>query len=187
MVWYCLLGFLDRSQGYFHWWLFGLLDTYKSYLQTNETIKQTKKRTKERKQMNEPANWRAIEWTTNEQTKKESRESTNKWKNEWINAWCVQGYPGGAEVLQHLRRGGEALRLSRLQDLLRWDPLVEGIPPVIGTVPRDSAFCVWLFWFLFLSLLPRDIQRLPTTFFPLVLRKEYFDSPQRDSYTVHYI
>jgi hypothetical protein len=27
-----------------------------------------------------------------------------------------------------------------------------------------------------------DIQRLPTTPFSLVLRKEYFDCPQRDSY-----
>jgi hypothetical protein len=29
-------------------------------------------------------------------------------------------------------------------------------------------------------LLLRDIQRLPTTTFSLVLRKEYFDCPQRD-------
>jgi hypothetical protein len=34
---------------------------------------------------------------------------------------------------------------------------------------------------------PRDIQRLPTTPFSLVLRKEYFDCPQRDSQAVHYI
>jgi hypothetical protein len=33
----------------------------------------------------------------------------------------------------------------------------------------------------------RDIQRLPTTFFSLVLRKEYFGCPQRDSHAVHYI
>ncbi len=30
------------------------------------------------------------------------------------------------------------------------------------------------------------VQRLPTTLFPLVLRKEYFDCPERDSYAVHY-
>ncbi len=30
----------------------------------------------------------------------------------------------------------------------------------------------------------RDIQRLPTTPFGLVLRKEYFDGPQRDSHAV---
>jgi hypothetical protein len=33
----------------------------------------------------------------------------------------------------------------------------------------------------------RDILRLPTTPFSLVLRKEYFDSPQRDSHAVQYI
>jgi hypothetical protein len=33
----------------------------------------------------------------------------------------------------------------------------------------------------------RDIQRLPTIHFSLVLRKEYFDCPQRDSHAVHYI
>jgi hypothetical protein len=33
----------------------------------------------------------------------------------------------------------------------------------------------------------RDIQRLPTTTFSLVLRKEYFDGSQRDSHAVHYI
>ncbi len=33
----------------------------------------------------------------------------------------------------------------------------------------------------------RDIQRLPTTPFSLMLRKEYFDCPQRDSHAVHYI
>jgi hypothetical protein len=34
----------------------------------------------------------------------------------------------------------------------------------------------------------RDIQRLPATPFSLlVLRKEYFDCPQRDSHAVHYI
>ncbi len=33
----------------------------------------------------------------------------------------------------------------------------------------------------------RDIQRLPTTTFSLVLRKEYFDCPQRDSHAVHLI
>jgi hypothetical protein len=33
----------------------------------------------------------------------------------------------------------------------------------------------------------RYIQRLPTTPFSLVLRKEYFDCPQRDSHAVHYI
>ncbi len=32
----------------------------------------------------------------------------------------------------------------------------------------------------------RDIQRLPTAPFSLVLRKEYFDCPQRDSHAVHY-
>ncbi len=32
--------------------------------------------------------------------------------------------------------------------------------------------------------LSRDIQRLPTTLFSLVLRKEYFDYPERHSYTV---
>ncbi len=32
----------------------------------------------------------------------------------------------------------------------------------------------------------RDVQRLPTALFPLVLRKEYFDCPERDSYDVHY-
>ncbi len=33
----------------------------------------------------------------------------------------------------------------------------------------------------------RDTQRLPTTPFSLVLRKEYFDRPQRDFHAVHYI
>ncbi len=33
----------------------------------------------------------------------------------------------------------------------------------------------------------RDIQRLLTTPFSLVLRKEYFDCPQRGSHAVHYI
>jgi hypothetical protein len=33
----------------------------------------------------------------------------------------------------------------------------------------------------------RDIQRLPTTPFSLVMRKEYFDCPQRDSHAVHCI
>ncbi len=33
----------------------------------------------------------------------------------------------------------------------------------------------------------RDIQRLPTTPFSLMLRKEYFDCPQRDSHAVDYI
>ncbi len=33
----------------------------------------------------------------------------------------------------------------------------------------------------------RDIQRLPTIPFSLVLCKEYFDCPQRDSHAVHYI
>jgi hypothetical protein len=32
-----------------------------------------------------------------------------------------------------------------------------------------------------------SVQRLPTTNFSLVLRKEYFDCPQRDSHAVHYI
>ncbi len=31
---------------------------------------------------------------------------------------------------------------------------------------------------------PRDIQRLPTNLSPSVLRKEYFDCPERDSYSV---
>ncbi len=36
--------------------------------------------------------------------------------------------------------------------------------------------------------LSRDIQRLLPTLFPLVMRKEYFDFPERDSYAVvHYI
>jgi hypothetical protein len=35
--------------------------------------------------------------------------------------------------------------------------------------------------------IPRDIQRLPTTPFSLVLGKEYFDCPQRASHAVHYI
>jgi hypothetical protein len=35
-----------------------------------------------------------------------------------------------------------------------------------------------------LSVQSRDI---PMTLFPLVLRKEYFDCPQRDSHAVHYI
>ncbi len=33
----------------------------------------------------------------------------------------------------------------------------------------------------------RDLQRLPRTIFPLVLRKEYFDCPQRNSPAVFYI
>ncbi len=33
----------------------------------------------------------------------------------------------------------------------------------------------------------RDIHRLPTTTFSLVLRKEYFDCPQRDSHEVQYM
>jgi hypothetical protein len=33
----------------------------------------------------------------------------------------------------------------------------------------------------------RYIRSLPTTPFSLVLRKEYFDCPQRDSHAVHYI
>ncbi len=32
----------------------------------------------------------------------------------------------------------------------------------------------------------RKIQRLPMTPFSLLLRKEYFDCPQRDSHAVHY-
>ncbi len=32
----------------------------------------------------------------------------------------------------------------------------------------------------------RDIQTLPTTPCSVVLRKEYFDCPQRDSHAVHY-
>jgi hypothetical protein len=31
------------------------------------------------------------------------------------------------------------------------------------------------------------VQRLPTTPFSLVLRKEYVDCPERDSHAVHYI
>jgi hypothetical protein len=39
----------------------------------------------------------------------------------------------------------------------------------------------------FTLCLSRDIQRLPTTPFSLVLRWEYFDCSQRDSHAVHYI
>ncbi len=38
-----------------------------------------------------------------------------------------------------------------------------------------------------IKVLNRDKQILPTTSFSLVLRKEYFDCPQRDSRAVHYI
>jgi hypothetical protein len=37
------------------------------------------------------------------------------------------------------------------------------------------------------SLKQVPIQRLPTTPFSLVLRKEFFDCPQSDSHEVHYI
>jgi hypothetical protein len=33
----------------------------------------------------------------------------------------------------------------------------------------------------------RDIQRLLRTLFPLEMRKEYFDCPERDSHAEHYI
>jgi hypothetical protein len=37
------------------------------------------------------------------------------------------------------------------------------------------------------KVLTRDIKRLSTTPFSLVLPKEYFESPQRDSHAVRYI
>jgi hypothetical protein len=40
---------------------------------------------------------------------------------------------------------------------------------------------------LFCLQVTRDIQRLPTTPVSVVLRKEYFDCPLRDSHAVHYI
>jgi hypothetical protein len=43
----------------------------------------------------------------------------------------------------------------------------------------------WLI--LIVSIASREIRRLSTTPFSLVLRREYFDCPQRDSYAVHYI
>ncbi len=57
-----------------------------------------------------------------------------------------------------------------------WSSLTASPPPIIQTI---GSLVSHLYVYI------RDIQRLPTTLFPLVLRKKYFDCPERDSYTVH--
>ncbi len=52
------------------------------------------------------------------------------------------------------------------------------------SLPRTVSLVFFLIEKLLAS---RDIQRLPTTPFSLVLRKEYFDCPLRDSFAAHYI
>jgi hypothetical protein len=52
------------------------------------------------------------------------------------------------------------------------------------TLPLLRSRCPKLIFFFYVN---RDTWRLHTTPLSLVLRKEYFDYPQRDSHAVHYI